>query len=55
MKITNKKIAAHKSSAAWIQRQAHDPYVERAHKDGYRARAAYKLIEMNDLQIYCEK
>ncbi len=48
MKILNKKIAAHKSSAAWIQRQAHDPYVERAKKDGYRARAAYKIIEMNE-------
>lgn len=48
MKILNKKIAAHKSSAAWIQRQAADPYVERAHRDGYRARAAYKLIEMNE-------
>ncbi len=48
MKILNKKIAAHKSSAAWIQRQANDPYVERAHKQGYRARAAYKLIEMNE-------
>ena len=48
MKILNKKIASHKSSAAWIQRQAADPYVERAHKHGYRARAAYKLIEMNE-------
>lgn len=48
MKILNKKIAAKKSSAAWIQRQAADPYVARAHKDGYRARAAYKLIEINE-------
>lgn len=48
MKILNKKIAAHKSSAQWIQRQAADPYVARAHRDGYRARAAYKLIEMNE-------
>ncbi|MCM1294933.1 MAG: RlmE family RNA methyltransferase [Muribaculaceae bacterium] len=48
MKILNKKIAAKKSSVAWIQRQANDPYVARAHKDGYRARAAYKLIEMNE-------
>jgi len=48
MKITNKKIAKHKSSAAWIQRQAADPYVARAHADGYRARAAYKLIEINE-------
>ena len=48
MKILNKKIAAHKSSVAWIQRQAHDPYVARAQKDGYRARAAYKIIEINE-------
>ena len=48
MKILNKKIAAHKSSVAWLQRQAHDPYVERAHREGYRARAAYKLIEMDE-------
>ena len=48
MKILNKKIAAHKSSAEWIRRQAADPYVERAHKEGYRARAAYKLIEMDE-------
>ena len=51
MKIINKKIAAKKSSVAWLQRQASDPYVARAQKDGYRARAAYKLIEMNDLKI----
>lgn len=48
MKILNKKIASHKSSVAWLQRQAADPYVARAHKDGYRARAAYKLIEMDE-------
>ena len=48
MKILNKKIAAKKSSVAWIQRQAADPYVARAHRDGYRARAAYKLIEMDE-------
>lgn len=48
MKILNKKIAQHKSSVAWLQRQAADPYVARAHKDGYRARAVYKLIEMDE-------
>ncbi|MCL1902146.1 MAG: RlmE family RNA methyltransferase [Alphaproteobacteria bacterium] len=48
MKITNKKIASKKSSVAWLQRQAKDPYVERAHKEGYRARAVYKLTEIND-------
>ena len=48
MKIQNKKIAKHKSSVAWLQRQVADPYVARAKQDGYRARAAYKLIEIND-------
>ncbi len=48
MKITNKKIASKKSSVAWLQRQVADPYVARARRDGYRARAAYKLIEMNE-------
>ena len=48
MKILNKKIAAHKSSVAWLQRQASDPYVARAQREGYRARAAYKIIEINE-------
>ena len=48
MKILNKKIAAHKSSVAWLQRQASDPYVAKAQKEGYRARAAFKIIEMDE-------
>ena len=48
MKILNKKIAGHKSSVAWLQRQASDPYVARAQKEGYRARAAYKIIEIDE-------
>ncbi len=48
MKILNKKIAARKSSVAWIQRQASDPYVAKAQKEGYRARAAFKIIEMDE-------
>lgn len=48
MRILNKKIAESKSSVAWIRRQASDPYVIRAKKDGYRSRAAYKLIETNE-------
>ena len=48
MKILNKKIAAHKSSVAWLQRQASDPYVARAQKEGYRARAAFKIIEIDE-------
>ncbi len=48
MKIENKKIAAKKSSVKWLTRQLHDPYVERAKKEGWRARAVYKLIEINE-------
>lgn len=48
MRILNKKIASKKSSVAWIQRQAADPYVARAKKEGYRARAVYKIMEMNE-------
>lgn len=48
MKIISKKIASKNSSVAWIRRQANDPYVARAQKEGYRARAAYKLIEINE-------
>ena len=36
------------SSTRWLERQLNDPYVERAKKEGYRSRAAYKLIELDD-------
>jgi 23S rRNA (uridine2552-2'-O)-methyltransferase len=36
------------SSTRWLERQLNDPYVARAHADGYRARSAYKLIELDD-------
>ena len=36
------------SSVRWLQRQLNDPYVAAAKKDGYRSRAAYKLIELDD-------
>jgi 23S rRNA (uridine2552-2'-O)-methyltransferase len=36
------------SSTLWLQRQLNDPYVRRAKVDGYRSRAAYKLIEINE-------
>lgn len=35
------------SSTLWLQRQLNDPYVAQAKKDGYRSRAAYKLIEID--------
>ncbi len=36
------------SSRAWLERQLSDPYVARTKRDGYRSRAAYKLIEIDD-------
>jgi 23S rRNA (uridine2552-2'-O)-methyltransferase len=36
------------SSTLWLERQLNDPYVARAKHDGYRSRAAYKLIEIDD-------
>ena len=36
------------SSTLWLQRQLNDPYVKKAKADGYRSRAAYKLIELDE-------
>jgi 23S rRNA (uridine2552-2'-O)-methyltransferase len=35
-------------SVRWLERQLNDPYVKRAKADGYRSRAAYKLIELDE-------
>ncbi len=35
-------------STRWLQRQLNDPYVQKAQAEGYRSRAAYKLIELDD-------
>lgn len=45
-RIHNQKLS--KSSKAWMREHLDDPFVKRAQKDGYRARAAYKLLEIND-------
>ena len=36
------------SSRKWLQRQLNDPYVAAAQKEGYRARAAYKLMQLDE-------
>ncbi|MEM6276582.1 MAG: RlmE family RNA methyltransferase [Pseudomonadota bacterium] len=36
------------SSTRWLERQLNDPYVKRAKADGYRGRAAYKILELDD-------
>ena len=35
-----------KSSSRWLKEHVNDPYVKQAQKDGYRSRAAYKLLEL---------
>ena len=44
MKISGKHSL---SSRRWLNRQANDCYVKKAHQEGYRARSAYKLLEIN--------
>jgi 23S rRNA (uridine2552-2'-O)-methyltransferase len=45
VKMTRKRTVA---SARWLERQLNDPYVAQARREGYRSRAAYKLIEIDD-------
>src|SRR5688500_13117406 len=35
-------------STRWLERQLNDPYVKRAKAEGYRSRAAYKLLELDE-------
>ena len=37
-----------KTSKQWMNEHVNDPYVQRAQKEGYRSRAAYKLLEIDD-------
>lgn len=36
------------ASTLWLERQLNDPYVARAKREGFRSRAAYKLLEMDE-------
>lgn len=41
-------MARSKSSKGWLQEHFDDSYVKRSQEDGYRSRASYKLLELND-------
>jgi 23S rRNA (uridine2552-2'-O)-methyltransferase len=41
-------MALTKSSKQWLQERAHDPYVKAAKDKGYRARSAFKLLEIQE-------
>ena len=36
------------SSSRWLSRQLNDPYVQKARQEGYRSRAAYKILELDE-------
>lgn len=47
-------MAKSKSSSRWLQEHEKDPYVLRARKEGYRSRASYKLIELDEQSgLFC--
>src|SRR5437762_3872692 len=48
LKVKVKDKRKSESSRKWLARQLNDPYVARAKREGYRSRAAFKLIEIDD-------
>lgn len=49
LRVTVKSARGRKlSSTLWLERQLNDPYVKRAGADGYRGRAAFKILELDD-------
>jgi 23S rRNA (uridine2552-2'-O)-methyltransferase len=48
LKVRVKDKRKSESSRKWLERQLNDPYVARAKREGYRSRAAFKLIEIDD-------
>ena len=48
LKVRVKDKKKSQSSRAWLERQLNDPYVARAKREGFRSRAAFKLIEIDD-------
>ncbi len=49
LKTRLKKVKGRRaSSTKWLQRQINDPYVSEAHRLGYRGRAAFKIMQLDD-------
>jgi 23S rRNA (uridine2552-2'-O)-methyltransferase len=48
LKVRVKDKRKSQSSRTWLERQLNDPYVIRARREGFRSRAAFKLIEIDD-------
>ena len=48
LKLKRYSVARSKSSARWLKEHFDDPFVKMAQKDGYRSRASYKLLEIQE-------
>ena len=48
-------MARSKTSQKWLDRHVKDDYVKQSVKDGYRSRAVYKLLELNDKSQFLKK
>jgi len=48
LKVRVKDKRKSQSSRTWLERQLNDPYVARAKREGFRSRAAFKLLEIDD-------
>ncbi|WP_245304283.1 RlmE family RNA methyltransferase, partial [Hoeflea olei] len=52
-KVKKGKLKA--SSRRWIERHLNDPYVQQAKQEGYRSRAVYKLLEIDEKHHILDK
>ena len=48
LKLKRYSVARSKSSQRWLNEHFNDPFVKMAQKDGYRSRASYKLLEIQE-------
>ena len=48
LKLKRYSVARSKSSSRWLKEHFDDPFVKMAQKDGYRSRASYKLLEIQE-------
>ena len=48
LKLKRYSVARSKSSSSWLKEHFDDPFVKMAQKDGYRSRASYKLLEIQE-------
>jgi 23S rRNA (uridine2552-2'-O)-methyltransferase len=55
MKVRVRSGNRSQSSKLWLERQLNDPYVARAKREGFRSRAAFKLIEIDDKVRFLKK